>query len=113
MENDAQADWLDRQLREATPYIDDAGFTRQVLAKLPAPRVQTRAARSVILIALTIIGTVIAYVLSDGGLFITKGLLRLALFPMPLVLLAALVTGILVTGIGLAAVLSKSHELQS
>src|SRR5438477_12577909 len=98
MENDAQEDWLDRELREAAPYIDDAGFTRQVLAKLPAPRAQTRAARSVILIALTIIGTVIAYVLSGGGLFITKGLLRLALIPMPFVLLATLVTGILIAG---------------
>ena len=27
---------LDRQLREAAPYIDDDGFTAHVMARLPA-----------------------------------------------------------------------------
>src|SRR5437867_5319059 len=29
--------WLDQQLRDAAPYIDDDGFTARVLQKLPAP----------------------------------------------------------------------------
>ena len=33
-----EEDWLDRQLREAAPYIDDKGFTARVLQQLPAPR---------------------------------------------------------------------------
>ncbi len=33
-----QEDWLDRQLREAAPYIDDEGFTARVLQQLPPPR---------------------------------------------------------------------------
>jgi hypothetical protein len=37
---DAAADWLDRLLAEDAPahdYIDDAGFTANVMAALPAP----------------------------------------------------------------------------
>jgi len=33
-------DTLDRQLREAAPYIDDEGFTARVMAKLPVGCVQ-------------------------------------------------------------------------
>ena len=32
-----QEDWLDRELREAAPYIDDEGFTARVLQQLPPP----------------------------------------------------------------------------
>ena len=31
-------DTLDRQLRDAAPYIDDEGFTARVMARLPAAR---------------------------------------------------------------------------
>ncbi len=38
MDNISEEDQLDRQLRDAAPYIDDDGFTARVLQQLPAPR---------------------------------------------------------------------------
>ena len=67
MEQTSQEDWLDRQLREAAPYIDDDGFSKRVLAQLPAPRPQRRSARAIILMGLTVLGSIIAYIISDGG----------------------------------------------
>jgi hypothetical protein len=113
MDEASQEDWLDRQLREATPYIDDDGFTKCVVAKLPAPRQPRRSSRAIILLGLTVLGSVIAYIVSDGGRFVTNELMRLATFSIWWVLLAALASGALVTAIGLAAALSKSRELQS
>jgi hypothetical protein len=108
-----QEDWLDRQLREATPYIDDDGFTKRVVRKLPAPRQPRLSSRAIILIGLTVLGSLIAYIISDGGRFVTHELIRLATLPMWWLLLAALASGALVTVIGFAAALSKSRELQS
>lgn len=106
-------DPLDRQLREAAPYIDDAGFTARVLAKLPASRRSERSLRAVILPGITLLGSVLAYVLSDGGRFITENILGVASLPMLWLLLIAFSTGVLVTSAGLIAAVSKSRELQS
>lgn len=111
MDEPREDDWLDRRLREATPYIDDAGFTRLVLAKLPAPRSPQRSSRAVILIGLTLLGSVIAYVLSGGGLFIAEKLMRLAALPPLWALGLAFAAGILTTAIGCIAAISKSREL--
>jgi hypothetical protein len=113
MEDINQEDWLDRQLREGTPYIDDAGFTKRVVTKLPAPRQPRPSSRAVILIGLTVLGSLMAYIISDGGRFVTHELIRLATLPIWWLLLVALASGALVTAIGFAAALSKSHELQS
>jgi hypothetical protein len=40
MDEKNREDWLDQQLREAAPYIDDDGFTARVLQKLPVVRSQ-------------------------------------------------------------------------
>ena len=50
MDEQRQEDWLDRQLREAVSYIDDEGFTAQVLKRLPARRPGRRPLRAVILL---------------------------------------------------------------
>jgi len=113
MEQKSQEDWLDRQLREATPYIDDDGFTKRVLRQLPAPRPQRRSARAIILMGLTVLGSIIAYIISDGGRVIIHELMRLATLPMWWLLLAALASGVLVAALGFTAALSKSRELQS
>jgi hypothetical protein len=113
MQNTSQEDWLDRQLREATPYIDDNGFTRGVMAQLPAPRQQWRSARATILLGLTILGSLLAYVVSGGGRFVIHELMRLAALPMWWLLLTALSSGVFVAVIGFAAAISKSRELQS
>ena len=112
MEETSQEDWLDRRLREAIPYIDDDGFTKRVMARLPAPQQQLRSARAIILIGLSVLGSLIAYIISDGGRFLVHELMRLAILPVWWLLLAALASGILVAAVGLAAALSKTRELQ-
>ena len=58
---------LDRQLREAVPYINDDGFTAHVIARLPATRAEPRWLRAMIVLGLALLGTGIAYFLSGGG----------------------------------------------
>lgn len=111
MDETEQIDWLDRQLRETAPYIDDQGFTRRVLQQLPARPPQLQTFRAVILLGITLLATFIAYFLSDGGRFINSGLTRLtALSPMML-LVIALGSGIVVTALGVVAALSRNRQL--
>lgn len=109
----SQEDWLDRQLREAVPYLDDAGFTARVMRQLPPPRRRHQLARAAILLVTTIAASALAFVLSGSGRFITAGVEWMATLPILWVLAAAVVSGVLVTAIGLAAAISKTHELQS
>jgi|ERR1051325_2623338 hypothetical protein len=107
MAEDLQEDWLDTRLREETAYIDDDGFTARVVQKLPARRIR-HSLRAAILIGLTIIASVIAYMVSGGGWFIAEGITRLALLPLPVICLyAAGATAIVMAG-GLMAVVSRS-----
>ena len=113
MDDITQEDSLDRQLREAAPYIDDDGFTARVITKLPAPGRQQLSLRGVILIGITVLGSALAYVLSDGGRFVTVNVARFAELPAMWLLLVAFGSGLLVTAAGLVAAISKSRELQS
>jgi len=113
MDKNSQEDWLDRQLRDAAPYIDDGGFTARVLQRLPRPRRQRESLRAVILLGITLFASALAYVLSDGGRFISVNVERLATLPMLWLFTLALGSGILVTVAGLFAAISKSRELQS
>jgi hypothetical protein len=113
MNETQQEDWLDRQLRECAPYIDDAGFTARVLVKLPPPAQKRVSLRAVIILGLTILGCVLAYVLSDGGRFITVNVIRLTTLPTLWLLALAIASGRLVSAGGMVAAISKSRELQS
>jgi hypothetical protein len=113
MDETKQDQWLDQQLRDAAPYIDDDGFTRRVLQKLPAPNRQRQSLRSVILIGMTVLASTFAYVLSDSGRFVSVSVERLAMLPMLWLFAIALGSGILVTAVGLVAAISKASELQS
>ena len=108
-----QEDLLDRQLREAAPYIDDAGFTARVLQKLPPPQPRRESLRAFIIVGFTLLASLLAYVASDGGRFVAVGLERLSILPMLWVFALALATGVLMTAAGLAAAVNKSGELQS
>ena len=108
-----QEDLLDRQLREAAPYIDDAGFTARVLQKLPPPQPRRESLRAFIIVGITLLASLLAYVASDGGRFVAVGLERLSTLPMLWVFALALATGVLMTAAGLAAAVNKSGELQS
>jgi len=113
MDERSQEDWLDRQLREAAPYIDDDGFTARVLQKLPAAQPQRQSLRAVILIATTLLACALAYILSDGGRFFAVELVRLTALPTLWLLVLAIGSGILVMAGGLIAAISKTREVQS
>lgn len=103
-------DRLDRQIREAMPYIDDDGFTARVLQCLPAASRSPRWLRAGILLAITLLASVLGYVLSDDGRFITVIIERLAVLPIFGLFAFALASGMLVTALGLIAAMAKSHE---
>jgi hypothetical protein len=105
-----QEDPLDRQLREAVPYIDDDGFTARVLGRLPPPRRPRQPLRAVILLAITSLACVLGYGLSDNGRVVSVTIERLATLPMLGLFALALVSGMLVTALGLAAAMAKSRE---
>jgi type IV secretory pathway TrbL component len=108
-----EEDWLDRQLREAAPYIDDKGFTARVLQQLSAPRYSRRSFRGAILLAMALLASVLAYLLSDGGRFLVVAATRLTTLPTLWLFVLALGSGILVMAGGVIAALSKTRELQS
>lgn len=113
MDERDQMDPLDRQLREAAPYINDNGFTRRVLRQLPARQPRPETFRAVVLLGITLLASVIAYVLSDGARFVSTGLLRVALWSPLTLLMVTIGTGVLVTALGVIAAIAKSQELQS
>jgi hypothetical protein len=103
-------DPVDRQFREAMPYIDDDGFTARVLQRLPPPRRQRDSLRAVILFGVTLLASVLGFVLSENGRFITVAIERVAALPILGLFALALTSGMLVTAVGLLAAIAKSHE---
>src|SRR6266513_5033448 len=108
-----QEDPVDRRLREAAPHIDDDGFTARVLQQLPVPRHARRSLRGAILLGITLLASVLAYVISDGGRFLVVAMARLMTLPAFWLLALAFGCGILVMVGGLVAAMSKTRELQS
>jgi hypothetical protein len=100
---------LDRQLREAAPYIDDGGFTARVIRALPG-RIASSHLRSAILVVITLLATGLAYLLSGGGRFVDDAFVRLVGLPMSWLFGLALVAGMIVGSIGLAAAVAKARE---
>ena len=111
MEQVNQEDWLDRQLREAAPYIDDDGFTARVLQQLPPPRRSHDLLRAAILLGMTFLASALAYVVSGGGRFVTIGIERLASLPVLWVFVLALASGLVISAVGATAALSKGRAL--
>jgi len=113
MDEIVQEDWLDRQLREANPYIDDAGFTTRVMGRLPRRRRPPQFLRATILLTLTILGSALSFILSGNARFVTSGIERVAMLPLQWVFVIAGSCGILITSLGLIAAISKVRDLQS
>ncbi|HEY0368145.1 MAG TPA: hypothetical protein VGC85_00980 [Chthoniobacterales bacterium] len=63
-----QLDWLDAKLRDEMPYIDDAGFTANVVQKLPTPARASRSVRAMILLLAAVLASVIAFVIAGPSL---------------------------------------------
>ncbi len=109
MDEQLQEDWLERRLREEMGYIDDAGFTARVVQKLPAARPR-HSYRAAILIGITLLASVIAYFISDGGRFLIVEAYRLATLPVVFVSLLAICTSFLVTALAAGAAWSNVRE---
>jgi len=103
---------LDRQLREAVPYIDDEGFTARVMARLPAARREPRWLRAMILLGLTVLGSGIAYLLSGGGRFVREGILQLSSFPIWLLLVFAFGCGLVIGAFAVIFAIRKTPEVR-
>ena len=101
---------LDRQLREAAPYIDNDGFTTRVLANLPAAQRQPRWLRAMILLGLAILGSGIAYVLSGG--FVRESVIQLSNFPIWLLLVFAFGCGLVVGAFAVIFAIRKTPDVR-
>jgi hypothetical protein len=104
-----QEDWLDRELREAVPYIDDEGFTARVLQQLPPLRRRHDLLRAAILLGMAFLASVLAYVVSGGGRFVSVTLERLAALPALWVFVLALASGLVIAAAGATAAISRSR----
>ncbi|HJT81168.1 MAG TPA: DUF5056 domain-containing protein [Chthoniobacterales bacterium] len=102
---------LDRQLREAAPYIDDAGFTARVMQSLPAQSARAmERLRGTVLIVAALLASVLAYFLSGGGRFVYELVARLSALPPVWLFGLAGVAGIIVGALGLAAAVFTARE---
>ena len=101
---------LDRQLREAAPYIDDDGFTARVMASLPAAQRDPRWLRAMILLGLAILGSGIAYMLCGG--FVREGVIQLSNFPIWLLLVFAFGCGLVVGAFAVIFAIRKTPEVR-
>jgi hypothetical protein len=113
MEQVNQEDWLDLQLREAAPYIDDDGFTARVLQQLPPPRRGHDLLRAAILLGMTLLASVLAYVVSGGGRFVSITLERLAALPALWIFALALASGLVIAAVGATAAVSRDRGLRT
>ena len=112
MDEQLQEDWLDAKLREEAPYIDDDGFTSRVMQQLPAPA-RSGSQRHVILMGVAIIASLIAYLVSGGGTFLTDAAAFLVAMPLVTVCAIAGTSALVVMIVGASAAVSKSRELRS
>ena len=101
---------LDRQLREAVPYINDDGFTARVIASLPAARREPQWLHAMIVLGLALLGTGIAYLLSGG--VIRQGLIQMADFPIWLLLVFAFGCGLVVGAFAVIFAIRKTPEVR-
>ena len=108
-----QEDWLDRELREAAPYIDDAGFTARVLQQLPPPQRGRDLLRAAILLGMTLLASVLAYVVSGGGRFLSVTIERLAGLPVLWVFALALASSLVIAAVGATVAISRDRVLQA
>src|SRR5207249_9792963 len=107
-----QEDWLDRQLRQAAPYIDDAGFTWRVLQQLPARGRRRDSLRAVIVLGMALLASALAYVLSEGGRFLVVALARLPSLPVFWLLVLAYDSGLILMAGGVVVALDVAIDLR-
>jgi hypothetical protein len=110
MQNLIDDEQLDRQFRNAAAYIDDDGFTSRVVESLPARPVASAPIRSVILITITALACVLAYLIAGRGGFVSNLVAQVNELPRLWLFVLALSVGLVTGVLGLAAALMKSRE---
>jgi len=113
MREEMEQDWLDRELKEAAPYIEDGGFTARVLKQLPAPQLRWQFLRPLILVGMSALASALTYVLSDGGRFLVVEMFKITTIPTLWVVAFALASGMLVMAGGIFAAMSEANHIQS
>ena len=108
MQNLIDDEELDRQLGEALPYIDDAGFTSRVVQKLPARHVR-RSYRAVLLLGITLAACIMAFWLAGGTSLAFDTYANVAMLPVMWMWIFAALVGVLVMVAGLAAAVSRTR----
>ena len=103
---------LDRQLRDAAPYIDDNGFTARVMAQLPARQREPKYLRAAILLGLTILGSAIAYFVSGRGRFVANGVVELSNFPLWLLFVFFFGCGLVVGAFAVIFAIRRTPEVR-
>ncbi len=103
---------LDRQLREAVPYVDDDGFTVRVMANMPAAPREPRWLRAMVLVGLALLGSGVAYLLSGGGRVVREGMIQMADFPIWLLLVFAFGCGLVVGAFAVIFAIRKTPEVR-
>ena len=104
MEEKLQEDWFDARLRDEAPYIDDAGFTSQVVQKLPARHVR-RSYRAFILMGITLAACLVAYWLAGGTSLAFDAYASVAMMPVTVLWLGLVVVTTVVMAGGLTVAL--------
>jgi hypothetical protein len=104
-------DTLDRQLREAVPYINDDGFTARVIARLPSVRREPRWLRALIVLGLALLGSGVAYVIG-GGHVVRDGIIELTNYPIWLLLVFAFGCGLVVGAFAVIFAIRKTPEVR-
>ncbi|HEX9281326.1 MAG TPA: hypothetical protein VF878_02500 [Candidatus Udaeobacter sp.] len=102
---------LDRQLREAVPYINDDGFTARVIARLPAAPREPQWLRALIVLGLALLGTGVAYIIG-GGHVVREGIIEFANFPIWLLLVFAFGCGLVVGAFAVIFAIRKTPEVR-
>jgi hypothetical protein len=103
MNEEFQEDWLDARLRDEAPYIDDAGFTAQLVQKLPARRATQSSLRGAVLLGITVLACIVTYLASNGGNFLVSAVHTLAAMPLWILYVIAVFCGVVGTAIAASA----------
>jgi hypothetical protein len=109
MDENPQEDWLDARLRDEAPYIDDGGFTAKVVQRLPVSQRPRRSFRAIILLCLTLLGSIVTYAVSGGGKFIGHGIDMVAALPISWILILAVACSLVLTSLATAAAFSRTR----
>ena len=108
MDEKLQEDWLDARLRDDAPYIDDAGFTSRVVQRMPARHVR-RSYRAFILIGITLVACVAAFLLAGGTNLFVDGIAFVTMMPTTSMWFYVAAIATLIMAGSLAAAYSRSR----